>query len=196
MSLQTTRRRLFLFDMENEIEIWKDVEGWEGFYQVSNMGRIKSINRIIVRNDKKPLPRKEMILKPAKNRGGYRIIGLRKCGKNRTCTVHRLVALHFIPNPSNLPEVNHKWGDKDDNRACALEWMTSGQNSQHAYDTGLNVAARGEKQGSSKLKEIDVIQIKNMLKISNDQIAISKKYGVTSSTISRIKRGIVWAWLE
>ena len=109
-------------------EIWKDIEGYEGLYQVSNMGRIKSLSR------KQSL--KERILKPGNGTGGYQIVKL--CNGNiKTKRVHRLVGKEFIPNPENKPQINHKWGNKLDNRACALEWCTQIENINHAFKTGL-----------------------------------------------------------
>ena len=94
--------------MENEV--WKDIEEYEGLYQVSNQGRVKSL-----------WFGKEKILKPEKVRNGYLLVGLWKNGKPKMYQVHRLVALTFLPNPNNLPEVNHKDEDKTNNCVDNLE---------------------------------------------------------------------------
>lgn len=93
------------------MEIWKDIEGYEGLYQVSNYGRVKSLNK-----------RKGRILKPAKDKGGYLRVALHKQGTQKHYKIHRLVAQAFIPNPQNLPQVNHKDENPTNNTVQNLEW--------------------------------------------------------------------------
>lgn len=105
---------------------WKDIKNYEGVYQINNIGQVKSLKRNI-------------ILKPKINRQGYYEYQLYKKGeKSTTISAHRLVAIHFIPNPFNLPVVNHIDGDKTNNKVENLEWCTYSHNNKHAYDTGLN----------------------------------------------------------
>lgn len=115
-------------------EQWKDIEGYEGLYQVSNLGRIKCI-RVITGRDR-ITKCKNLILKPEITRTGYLRISLQYGIKSRKL-IHRLVAESFIPNPNNLPEVNHRIGDKADNRASNLEWVTKSSNIKHAFAIGL-----------------------------------------------------------
>ena len=105
-------------------EIWKDIEGYEGLYQVSNMGNVRSLNYNQTREIK--------VLKPSNNRG-YKLVVLSKNGKSKTYQVHRLVALHFIPNPNSLSIINHKNEDKTNNCVDNLEWCTIQYN--NAYGT-------------------------------------------------------------
>src|SRR5580704_15348041 len=108
--------------MSVEQEIWKDVVGFaSGFYQVSNLGRVKSLPRLRNYNGgfRKTCPK---ILKQSVDR--YAQVRLHDSNTYKVLLVHRLVAEAFIPNPHNKPTVNHKNGDKKDNRACNLEWMT------------------------------------------------------------------------
>lgn len=107
-------------------EIWKDIKGYEGRYQVSNMGRVKRLARVC--NCGEVLD--ERILKTRPTRGGYPLILLRESdgGRRRGHSVHRLVATAFLPNPDNLPQVNHKNEDRTDNRSVNLEWCTAHYN--------------------------------------------------------------------
>lgn len=97
------------------MEIWKDIPGYEGIYQISDCGRVKSIS-------------KGIILKPRVNRKGYLLVGLSKRNKREMVQVHRIIAHVFIPNPDNLPQVNHKDENKTNNHASNLEWCTNEYN--------------------------------------------------------------------
>jgi hypothetical protein len=124
------------------MEIWKDIEGYEGLYQVSSCGRIKSLARSY-----KFGPNNEKILKARKSRKGkngwsYPSVALYKDNIAKFYTIHRLVAIHFIPNLENKPQVNHKDGNKLNNNINNLEWATQSENSQHAWDSGLNNEVR------------------------------------------------------
>jgi hypothetical protein len=126
-----------------EGEIWKDIEGYEGLYQVSNMGRVKTLPRS-TSAARWNVGSEGMILKGGKDVWGYTHVQFYKRGHKRTIfKVHRLVAMYFIPNPDNLPEVNHKFGNKLDNRASELEWITPKGNVNHAFATGLIVRHKG-----------------------------------------------------
>ena len=115
-------------------EIWKDIEGYEGMYQVSNYGRVKGQERWThFKNGKKPRFEPERILKFAKHHKGYVKAQLRKEDKLKAFFVHRLVAQAFIPNPEGKPQVNHKDGDKLNNTVSNLEWTTQSENLKHSY---------------------------------------------------------------
>ena len=103
--------------MNENNEVWKDILGYEGLYQVSDKGRLKSIGY-----------GKERILKLVKDRGGYLTVGLRKNGEVKTCKIHRLVAQTFIPNPDNLSDINHKDEDKTNNSVQNIEWCSAKYN--------------------------------------------------------------------
>ena len=105
-----------------EQEIWKDIKGYEGLYQVSNMGRIKSLKRK-VKNKNGYRIANEKIIKPVlTDTCKYYAVGLHKNKKRKTLLVHRLVAINFIPNPNNYTEVNHKDENKQNNNVNNLEW--------------------------------------------------------------------------
>lgn len=112
-------------------EIWKDIAGYEGLYQVSNLGNVKSLKRLVpIKSSKKKLfPVEEKILKPVKAR--YCIVRLSKNGKHQNYSVHRLAASAFIPNPLNLPIINHKDENKQNNNVENLEWCDVKYNSNY-----------------------------------------------------------------
>ena len=116
-------------------ETWKDIQGFEGYYQVSNLGRVKSLERYVCHSGKAML-RKERIRKPFDNQG-YWNLTLHKDKQDYHTTIHQLVAKAFIPNPDNLPVVNHKDGNKKNNCVDNLEWVTASENSRHAIKIGL-----------------------------------------------------------
>ena len=133
-------------------EIWKDVVGFEGLYKVSSTGLVKRLQRAIYQTNNGTIYKhlfKEKIRKQVIDRHGYLTVQLHKNKSVKHCTVHRLVALAFIPNPENKSTVNHKNGIKTDNRVENLEWNTHSENVQHSYKTGLKIQAKGLNSKSS-----------------------------------------------
>lgn len=105
-------------------EVWKDIEGFEGWYQVSNLGRVRSVDRKYCRG---------IVLKPLKTQDGYHKIHLSKRRVQYSKLIHRLVAQTFLKNDLNLPEVNHINGVKTDNSVENLEWVSHSENIKHSY---------------------------------------------------------------
>lgn len=117
------------------MEEWRDINGFEGIYQVSNHGRIRSLDRVSLRKDGRTVITKGKLIKPCMNKkDGYLHLILHKYGVMATCYVHRLVALHFVPNPLNLDTVNHKDFNKENNNAENLEWCTQKENVLHSSE--------------------------------------------------------------
>lgn len=126
--------------MTNENEVWKDIEGYEDSYKVSNLGRVKSLDRIDALGHR----RKGKILAITLATNGYRKIGLMKDGNTKNHSVHRLVAKAFLDNSSNLPQVNHKDEDKTNNVVSNLEWCTQSYN--NGYGTRNERAAKANEK--------------------------------------------------
>ena len=156
-------------------EVWKDIEGYEGLYQVSNFGNIKSLPRIR-HNGKGTYIQKEKLLKQTFTSTGYKKVELCKDGKRKGFKVHRLVAIAFIPNPDNKPEVNHIDGNKINNNIDNLEWVTSSENTIHAYETGLN-------PNKKELDEKEIIYMYCELNMTMQEIA--KHFNVPIKSIKR-----------
>lgn len=126
------------------MEIWKDIKGYEGLYQISNLGRVKSLprNGTIL---------EERILKQSLTKRKYLTVILCKNNLIKNKQVHRLVAENFIPNIHNKPIINHINGIKTDNRVENLEWCTYSENNFHAIKTGLRPSLRGKQNKNSKI---------------------------------------------
>lgn len=126
------------------VEIWKDIKGYDGLYQISNLGRVKSLERYRKGNGGSLTIVKETILKQSKNNKGYYRVELCKQGIRKPFSVHRLVADAFIENSHDKPEVNHIDEDKSNNNADNLEWCTSKENINHGTHNQKSATTRGK----------------------------------------------------
>jgi hypothetical protein len=184
------------------LEVWKDIKGYEGLYQVSSIGRIKSFDRIVEQIGKGGLPFKRIykgrILVGNKHTKGYYMATLAKNKKNTPISIHRLVCFAFIPNVQNLPQVNHKNGIKTDNRVENLEWCTSSFNNKHAHSTGLNRSGykNGELHKNAKLKNMEVRKIKMGLACGIATRELASLFSVSVPTISMISKGNSWKTIK
>lgn len=135
-------------------------------------------------------------LKSRKRKDGYHVISLSKDNKAKYFYLHRLIADHFIPNPKNKKYVNHKDGDKSNNRVSNLEWCTASENSQHAIDNGMYKPPifKGEDHSRSKITDDTVRSIRALYEGGNyTQTKLSEMYGIGQTHISRIVRGESWS---
>jgi hypothetical protein len=170
------------------MELWKDIEGYEGLYQVSDKGRIKSLKRYVSIFEGVRVVVERFLNSSSKL--GYPSVCLAKEGSKKYKQVHRLVAIAFIPNPEGKNQVNHKNGIKIDSYLKNLEWCTPKENCNHAIRTKLT-ENRGEMHTSSKLTKNDVISIRRDLSFCQGR-ELAKKYNVTPALISRIKKRQNW----
>ena len=170
------------------MEKWIKINELDG-YEISNMGRLRSVDRIIERGNQK-VKYKGKIRKLFNDGNGYLIVRI----KNRTLKIHRVVAKYFIQNPNDKKCVNHINGIKTDNRAENLEWVTSSENNKHAFDTGLKTGNKGSRNALSKFTKKEAELIKNEYKPGWGSISkLARKYKVKWDTISNIVKGVSYA---
>jgi hypothetical protein len=176
-------------------EEWRPVKGFEKYYAVSNFGRVKSFTRL-VETGNQVNKRRERIMSQVISRTGYCKVTL-FVDKQRFDTVaHILVAKNFIKNPKRKPQVNHKWGNKKDNRVHQIEWSTAKENSNHAISIGIDSVV-GEHNGRCILTAIQVLEIRQKYANGGRGIItrLSKEYGIAFSQMSRICRNQSWTHL-
>jgi len=149
-------------DME---EVWKDVKGYAGLYQISNKGRVKSLGRVVLRGVNSNRTHAERILAVRKDGRGYHQVRLYKRGVSTYPKVHRLVGTHFLQNKGNLPQINHKDEDKDNNAVDNLEWCTSQYNA--AYSNAKTYFFVSPKQLKTKIHNLNKFCRENNLTCAN-----------------------------
>ena len=179
-------------------EIWKDIPGYEGLYQASNLGIIKSLKRIAKKEYNNNRIVHERIMNGTKNADGYLKVHFKNKERNidKGLFIHRLVAKAFLPNPDNLPQVNHKDGNKTNNRIDNLEWCSNLYNQQHAWKNKLHKPTMHK---GKKVKQYDMEG--NFIKEYRSISMASKKTKINISNIYRVlnkKRkmagGYIWIY--
>lgn len=171
------------------IEAWLPVPGWEGIYEVSDLGRVRSIDRVARHKVKPPQKISGRMLSPIINTNGYPSVGLRRGKKyKKNVPVHRLVAMAFVPNPEGKPAVNHIDCDKTNNRTDNLEWCTQLENLAHMTALGRRAAFwRGKRSPNAALSD-------EMVRAIRDEYAagglsyggISSRYGLSKRAVARL----------
>lgn len=177
-------------------EVWRPVVGYEGSYEVSDLGNVRSVDRKVLYpfpGTKKMAKRfflgKKLILCPDKD--GYLTACLSINQNREKARVHRLVADAFIPNPENKPHVNHLNSNVTDNRVKNLEWCTPLENTAHLIKHGKGLP-RGDNHHNSKLSYKDVEIIKDRINNGETYTSVAKTYNCHYGTISRLYNGITW----
>jgi hypothetical protein len=178
-------------------EMWKDLPGYEGLYQVSNLGKVKSLPKYR-RTGQGMVLYKEKIMSPSpcKKRLYLNLSLVDSSGKKRQFDVHRLVALTFLPQILAKTHVNHKDCNRLNNRVDNLEWCTPKENAQHALKMGRYYISRGEENYGAKLKEEDIKEIRSRYRkydLQNGGKALAKEFGVSNVTIHYVVHKLKWS---
>lgn len=181
-------------NVQNSEEIWKDIIGYEGLYQVSNFGRVKSLDRMTNGPNGCLIPKPGKIIKQRPTKWGYMKVKLSKKSVFKHPTVHRLVAIHFIPNPENKPQVNHIDCDRKNNNLINLEWCTPKENQKHALENGRYLI--GERSVNAVLTDELVVAIKILISRGMQQKDIAKELFINAPSISRINIKKTWKHIE
>lgn len=179
-------------EQHTHFEHWAPIPGFEESYEASSIGRIRSIPRVILRKDGKPLTVKGGVLLAKKNNRGYLRVSLQFDGKNKRFGVHQLVARAFLPHPNGTIgskrgefTVNHIDGNKLNNHVENLEYITCSENVHHARRTGL-LNVKGVSNNKAVLNDEKVREIREKYGQGATQVALAAEYGVCQTTISRI----------
>lgn len=172
-----------------KMEHWKAIQGYEGIFEVSDYGQVRSLDRLSA-NGRQLKGKMMSVSRKGKKENEYMQVGLMKDKKQRTHNLHRLVASAFIPNPENKPEVNHLDGDKTNNRVSNLSWVTRKEQMKHASETGLMLV--GSMSQNSKLTDEEVKYIRDVYVEGHLEFsakALSEKFSVATNTITAIANG-------
>ena len=171
-------------------EIFVDIKDYEGSYQISNYGRVKSLPKSWRINKTFVASRKVQIRKLSIDKFGYYKVNLWNRGKSKRFLVSRLVAQAFISNPLNLPQVNHKDGKKLNNYEENLEWCTGSENIQHAFNNGLINVSKGEDHCFARFTEKDIHRIHELLKSGLNHKQVAREIG--KGSIQYVVEGRIW----
>lgn len=178
---------------------WKDVSGWDGFYEVSDIGIVRSLDRVVERSNGTIQRFTGKTLKSFKNSAGYIMVRLSDSsnGRRECARVHRLVASSFIENSEMKPEVNHIDGNKSNSCLSNLEWVTPKENRVHAWEKGLRNKSHlrpqyGVRNGSSKLTDEIVVSMRILRQKGESYQSIANLFGVAKSTAMRAIKSELW----
>lgn len=174
------------------VEEWESVDGYEGTYEVSNLGNVRSVDREIVYSNGNVVACSGKPKKATVDKYGYKYVSLYLNQKHEQGMVHRLVAEAFLDNEHNKPQVNHIDGDKLNNSSENLEWVTSQENMTHAKENGLLESVSGEGHYRSKLDNTKVREIRRRAGNGERYQDLGDEFGVVKSTIGFIVNRKTW----
>lgn len=188
-------------------EVWKPIANTDDVYWVSNLGNVRSTDRIVTYSDGRKELHEGKIIIGGKSNNGYRIVGLTIGKKRKYYTVHRLVATAFIPNPNNKPQINHKNGIRTDNRADNLDWCSQSENMKHSYRVLGRKSPRGNLGNTGKLcnRAKIILQIKDGKIVAEfyGSCEAARKTGISQAHIVSVANhkkyfksagGFQWKW--
>lgn len=179
--------------LETQIELWRPVEGFDG-YDVSNLGRVRSWRKAQGRLYKHGMPvlkrTTPKILQPCIKETGRLKVTLCRDARSYNQHIHQLVARAFIPNLSDLPEINHITGNHKDNRQGNLEWIEPRGNREHAKEFGLY--AQGERNPNAKLTNEMILEIRQRCASGESQRKVAKSLGVSQALVGMVNRREIW----
>ncbi len=173
-------------------EMWVDIKNYEGIYQVSSLGRVKKLYREWFGGNGGLRFTGEKIFEPHYSKFGYNHLSLNKDGGVKDFRVCRLVCAAFHPNSENKPFVNHKDGNKANDREDNLEWNTRSENDLHAYKNGLRTPMKGSLNGMATITEDLVKQIRAEYKGERTYHKLAQKFGLRNDHIGNIVRRDIW----
>jgi hypothetical protein len=161
------------------VDEWRNIAGYEGLYQVSRCGLVRSLRR-------------HKLMAVVHNQAGYRQVNLYRESKVKNFLVHRLVAAAFLgPIPKGM-QVNHKDGDKENNSVDNLEFMTPEENREHAIRTGLTPCSKGEANVRAKLKEAQVREMRSLRQAKVKLADLASRFGITVRMVCEIVSRRAW----
>lgn len=160
--------------------MYKSIKGYEGIYEINELGEVRSVDRIVKLQNGGTRKRKGKELKPSMNERGYAMVGLHKNGILKMRSVHRLVAETFLPNPDDLPEVHHLNHDRKDNRACNLQWVTRAEQRDDHWTKAQS------KANGTKLRVVG----HGIDKIFISAQEVERELGVSNSNALLVAKGI------
>ncbi len=173
------------------IEI-RPLPGYEELYGITPNGDVWAYPKTWVSGNNRECSHLGKWLNKRPDKNGYLKVMLCSGGRLKHIAAHRLVAITYIPNPEDKPQVNHKDGIKTNNFVDNLEWATNAENQRHAYAMGLNKGTSGEQHGMAKLKRPDIIEIYRLRTIGLTHKQIAANFPVARQTISRVLSGELW----
>lgn len=173
------------------MEEWRDIKGYEGFYQVSNIGNVRSVTHTTVHRDGKVVRYEGKMLTPHNGDSGYKFVNLSKNGIVNLTNIHRLVAETFLPKDDGKNVVNHKDGNKHNNTVGNLEWVTYSENSKHAARTGLlnmePFVVAGSTARKKKISQTDASG--KTIKVFDSAAEAARQLGLSKGNISSCANG-------